>query len=466
VKKKQHKTCVRVKQQPVVPHDGMVITGDVTLAPGQYFLPRGIEIAAHNVTVNAAGVLLIGAARTGTGVCITRRNGVTLRGLNLAYYHTGVRAEHCTGLTLEDLTITATREVPSDTIFLDVWLTAATSYGGAILLNKVRDSIIAGNNLEHNMNGLLTYDCARLRVTHNQANYCSGYGFHLFGTCNAVFEDNAADYCCRYNVRNKEVGTKRTGHMGADATGFLILAGSHRNVFRRNYARMGGDGFFLAGMNGTRQCGANDNLFEDNDGSLSPNIAFEATFSSGNIFRNNLANNCNYGFWLGYSSGNVIEHNRIVGNRQAGIAVENGSCMTVRDNTFQGNGHGILLWSSIFDPARHKKFPKATTSHHWEIVKNVFQRNTKAIRIARAQDHGIRPLPPEHGRLITLRPHHHLIAENNIQDNRVGIELSSVDQTTIRGNILHHNPEANIRQDDAHDTTIVNNLGAAGAYLA
>jgi hypothetical protein len=41
-----------------------------------------------------------------------------------------------------------------------------------------------------------------------------------------------------------------------------------------------------------------------------------------------------------------------------------------------------------------------------------------------------------------------------------------VDQTTIRGNILHHNPEANIRQDDAHDTTIVNNLGAAGAYLA
>jgi len=466
-KEKKQKQTARVKQKLIVPHDGMVITESVTLAPGQYFLPRGLVIAAHNVTVDGTGVLLIGAARTGTGVRISKRKNVTLRGLSLAYYYHGVHAEQCAGLTLEGLTITATQDIPSDTIFLEVWLTAATTYGGAICLNGVRDALVADNNLEHNMNGLLTYDCQTLRVLRNKVNYCSGYGIHLFGTCDSVFEDNAADYCCRYNVRNTELGTKRTGHMGADATGFLILSGSHRNIFRRNYARMGGDGFFLAGLsNNGLSLGANDNLFEDNDGSLSPNIAFESTFSRGNIFRNNLANNCNYGFWLGFSSDNTIENNRIVGNRQAGIAVENGSGMLVRGNTFHGNGHGILLWSSVYDKKAHKKYPEATTSHHWQITKNIFQRNTKAIRIALSQDHGIRPLPAERSELIKVRPHHHEIVENNIQDNRLGIDLSGVDQTRITGNILHHNPEANVRQDDCRDVEILTNLGAAGAYLA
>jgi hypothetical protein len=69
---------------------------------------------------------------------------------------------------------------------------------------------------------------------------------------------------------------------------------------------MGGDGFFLAGMIPAYEYAECDNnLFEDNDGSYSPNNAFEATFSQGNIFRSNLANFSSYGFWLGFSK---VEH--------------------------------------------------------------------------------------------------------------------------------------------------------------
>jgi parallel beta-helix repeat protein len=42
---------------------------------------------------------------------------------------------------------------------------------------------------------------------------------------------------------------------------------------------------------------------------------------------------------------NILEGNQVSGNRQAGIATENGIHFKVSGNTFQGNGHGVLLWS-------------------------------------------------------------------------------------------------------------------------
>ena len=93
------------------------------------------------------------------------------------------------------------------------------------------------------MCGLLTHHCRDLLVNDNTACYCSGFGFHLYGTSYSVFEDNTADFCCRYEPRGP-----RAGHMGADAAGFLLVHSACWNVFRRNSARMSGDGFFLAGL--------------------------------------------------------------------------------------------------------------------------------------------------------------------------------------------------------------------------
>jgi parallel beta-helix repeat protein len=210
--------------------------------------------------------------------------------------------------------------------------------------------------------------------------------------------------------------------------------------------------------------GCDENLFEENDGSLSPNIAFEATFCRGNIFRDNYADRCNYGFWLGFSWDTVIENNRIVMNRQAGIAVENGHGMKVCGNTFQANGHGILLWSRRVDRFA-ELFPSSLTSYDWAIEGNNIRNNGKGIRIAADQDHGIRPLPEEVSDKAETRPREHRIRKNDLQDNRVGIELYRSDETVIEENILHHNVECNLRQDDAEGTTFRNNLGAAGGYL-
>ncbi len=452
--------------------DGLTITSDTTLAPGTYLLPKGITIAADNVTLDGNGATIIGAGPEGSGVKVEGKSGVTIKNLCVKSYYHGIWAKGCSGLVVEDNTVRDTQEVDHDTIFLDIWLKPEEAYGGGIMLWECTDTRVLRNDLQHQMNGLLTYFCNRLEVRENCASYNSGFGIHLYSTSDSLFECNWADYCCRFEPRgNKPMESDsgkqdfRYGHMGADATGFLIIFASCRNVFRRNLARMGGDGFFLAGLSAAfEKVGCNDNLFEENDGSLSPNIAFEATFSSGNIFYNNYADRCNFGFWLGFSWDTIIENNRMVMNRQAGIAVENGHGFIVKGNNFQANGHGVLLWSH-YVPNWEEAFPEHKTSHHWTIEENTFTRNGIGIRIAKDQDHGIRDYPENQRGPENTRPRDHIIRKNDIQDNRIGIALKETDATIVEGNILNKNVEANMRQDDCKDTKAINNLGSADAYL-
>jgi parallel beta-helix repeat protein len=320
-----------------------------------------------------------------------------------------------------------TSEVASNTLFLDIWKSAPDAYGAGIFLNEVTDAEIHDNDLQHQMNGILSYHCKNLHVRNNLANYCSGFGFHLYETCNSTFTNNFADYCCRYYL--SEAGS----HLGADAAGFLIVYRSCNNLFRNNYARLGGDGFFLAGLtpHGV-DVGCNDNLFEGNDASYSPNNAFEGVFSKGNTYRENKANHSNYGFWLGFSSDCSLTNNQIYGNRQAGIAVENGIHFEVLENDIQNNTHGILIWT------RSYKFLKNVpdinvTSTDWLIERNKLIQNRKAIRIAADQNHGVRPLE-EKG--ASIPPQNHVIQNNEIRGNLIGIELEKVKDTQINGNVL------------------------------
>ncbi len=448
--------------ETITPTDGMVIRHDVRFAPGVYHLPRGVTVAADGVTLDGGGALLVGAGRLGAGVSLEGVRGVAVRNLCLAEYRHGIRAARSSGLSLAGNRVSATAEQAPNTLFLDIWLPAEGAYGGGILLDGVTESVVEENDLQHQQSGLLAYGCSGLTVRRNQANYNSGFGFYLSATSDSLFEENSADYCCRFEPRE---GGVHFGHMGADAAGFVVVRASCRNTFRRNTARLGGDGFFLAGLapDGTK-CGCDDNLFVENDASLSPNIAFEATFCRGNLFVRNYADRCNYGFWLGFSWDTGIDECRMVMNRQAGIAVENGHGFRVQRNTFQANGHGVLLWSVRVE-AFAQSFPDHATSYGWQIEGNTFTRNGKGVRIAANQNHGIRPGPAENEERPDLRPHSHALKGNDIQDNRIGIELARADGTVIEGNILNRNVEANVRQDDAEGTVLRNNLGAAGGYL-
>ncbi|MCH8273761.1 MAG: right-handed parallel beta-helix repeat-containing protein [Armatimonadetes bacterium] len=445
----------------VRPTDGMVIRESARLEPGTYLLSKGISIGADGVHLEAAGVTLVGSDRDGRGVQLVGRTGVRIHGLSLSDYYHGIYAEDCAELSISKCRISSTAEVAPNTTFLDIWLPPEEAYGSGLCFIRCEACEITQNDVQHQMNGLLIYYSKRLIVARNQCNYNSGFGIHLYSTCDSVFEENSCDYCCRFEPRK---GGLHFGHMGADAAGFLAVMNSCRNKFIRNTARLGGDGFFLAGLapDGTT-CGCDENVFEENDASLSPNIAFEATFSQGNIFRRNFADRCNFGFWLGFSKDFILEDNRIIMNRQAGIAVENGVGMKVKSNQFQANGHGILLWSRYLERFA-EAYPDRDTSRDWLIENNRFLRNGVGIRIAADQDHGTRPLDDD-GKPRAPRPHSHKILHNDIQDNRVGIELHHTDRNIVRENTLNANVEANIRVEDCDNNEIANNLGSRGAYL-
>jgi parallel beta-helix repeat protein len=400
------------------------VNQSIQLEPKIYALPDGIVIDADDITLDGNGATIMGSDKTkGQGIRVRGRKNVVIKNIRVLNYYHGISVQHSTRVEIRDCTISETDEVISNTLFLDIWKPASDAYGGAIFLDDVTDAKIHDNDLQHQMSGVLSYGCKRLEVVNNNASYCSGFGFHLFETCDSVYENNYADYCCRYYL------SESSSHLGADAAGFLIVHGSCKNSFRRNFARLGGDGFFLAGLTPDGiDVGCNHNLFEENDASYSPNNAFEGVFSKGNIYRRNKANDSNYGFWLGFSSDCTLEDNQINNNRQAGIAVENGVGFRVTGNDIRNNAHGILLWNRSYEFL--KTVPNMNpTSSDWLIERNQLIQNRKAIRIAANQDHGVRALPEK-----SLAPYDHKIQNNEIRDNVIGIELENVRDTQMNQN--------------------------------
>jgi hypothetical protein len=120
------------------------------------------------------------------------------------------------------------------------------------------------------------------------------------------------------------------------------------------------------------------------------------------------------------------------GNRQAGIAVENGIHFKVLENDIQNNTHGILIWTRSYEFLRNLPDTNVT-SRDWLIERNKLIQNRKAIRIAADQNHGVRPLE-EKG--ASIPPQNHVIQNNEIRGNLIGIELEKVKETQINGNIL------------------------------
>jgi len=312
-----------------IPHDGMIITEDITLTPGIYIVPEGIRVGADNISIVADGVTLISQHQRGVGLSAQGRNGVTIHGLSITGYAHGVHFDDCVHMRLEVVTIRGTAEIEGIDTFLNLWQPLEDVYGGAILFSNVRDSTIQGCDLQHQMHGIQLYGCERITATHNNASFNSGWGVYLSASGECIITDNQLDFCNRV-YRRPDDGSIR---VEADASGIVLVKGSCGSRFLRNSCLCGGDGIFIAGYQhpgDIQPC--NDNLFEDNDCRLSPNNAIESTFSRGNVFRRNDCSRSNYGFWMGFSWENVLEDNLIEMNRFAGIAAEHAHDFIIKGN--------------------------------------------------------------------------------------------------------------------------------------
>lgn len=323
----------------------------VSIVPGRYtgetFQPSGyrglqtpsssdviIEICTDGVSLDLAGVVLDGEGAGGVGIWVHDCQDVTITRGMLMGFHYGIRAENVSNLTIRDCVV-ADNTNPLNAGWLpDIEAPVEEGFGGGIYLRNVRDSTVENNLVNNNFNGISLVRSDRNVVRGNNASYCGNVGIYLLASCDNEVLHNYAEHCIRY--------TDRFWCDTADSAGILLEHGSHGNRIIGNSLRYSGDGFFIRAHNREP---SNGNLVSGNDGSYSPNNAFEAVFSSGNVFEDNLANYSNYGFWLGYSTDTTVRRNEIIANRLDGIAIEHGQDNRIEENRIMGNRNGVRLWS-------------------------------------------------------------------------------------------------------------------------
>ena len=318
------------------------IAKSTTLTPNRHTRARNhrpddpmIEITADGVVLDMAGTVLDGENFSGVGILVRGRSEVTIRNGMIRGFYQGIRIEDCRSVTIENCVVSDNHNPTGVGWLADTGNPNEEGFGGGIRLVGVTDSRIESITATNNFNGIELVRCERVTVRESNASHNGNVGVHLLASCDNVIENNRADHCIRF--------AGRFWNDTADSAGILLEEFSHRNRIVGNSLRYGGDGFFIRANN---RHPSNDNYIARNDGSFSPNNAFEATFSEGNVFEDNAASYSNYGFWLGYSRNTTLRGNRVISNRADGIAIEHGSHNEIADNQIQNNLCGVRLWWS------------------------------------------------------------------------------------------------------------------------
>ena len=419
-----------------IPTDGMVITEDTTFQTGTYNLPNGITIAASNITLDGSDAVLIGSGGN-YGLTCENRDNVTVLNLRIKNYDHDFHFYNCDDLTVRDCVARDTPELPEGTIFLNIFDGPYGSYSHAMWFNYCDDAQILDNKAPDQQNGISLFNCQRALVDGNYCSYNTGWGITLYNCDNCTVQYNTADYCTRDYY----------GWSGADAASLLMVMQSDYNDIMFNSLVGGGDGVFLAGATHSLQKRPNSfNYFYGNDCSESPNNGFEGTFSQGNVYVNNTTDDCNYGYWLGYSWDLELRQNSMSNCRTAGIAIEHGRNCIIEDNDFYSNASNIQLWTDN-DSRLISAYPEAANTYGHIIRNNSIERGSYGIQAY--ADTSSRP---------DLECYGYTIQDNTIVDCSYGIHFSKVHDSTIHSNEIEGSTGYGTRLSDNWNNTIYNNM--------
>jgi parallel beta-helix repeat protein len=334
---------------------GTQVQGEVQICPGRYRVPdpagRGVIVAASSGTrIDLTGVTLLSGDTlperfTGRGVLATNVDNVTIIGGTIRGYQYGVRIEGGRGHRISGVDVSGSRtgrrystpERYDERDWLDIFRPDTfEQYGSGVYLRGTDGASVTNIVSRGAQNGIGLFAARASYIADNDVSGNSGWGIHLWRSSQNTIVRNRA----HHNVRCESERYRR----GCDSAGILLREQSDSNTIAHNDLSRSGDGFFLSGHRPLVKPSVG-NLVIRNDATGAWHNAFESTFSWGNTFLENRADSSDYGFWLGYSSGNVVRGNTIVGSRTAGIAIEHGSDNTLAANIVVGGPTGIRLFA-------------------------------------------------------------------------------------------------------------------------
>lgn len=332
-----------------------VVQGEVTICPGRYRIPdpdaKGVIVAGSpGTSINLTGVTLesgdsVPAEYRGAGVVASGVDRITITGGTIRGYQFGIRIDGgrghlVAGSDVSGSRMQALRSTPEQFDAAD-WLDifhadSAEAYGAGVYLNATANATVRNVKAVQAQNGIMLRDATGTVIIDNEVSSNSGWGISLWHSSHSTIARNEA----HHNVRCESPQY----HRGCDSAGILLREASDSNIVVDNDISFSGDGFFLSGQPPYVNP-STGNLVLRNDATGAWHNAFESTFSFGNRFLDNRADSSDYGFWLGYSTANVVEGNLIIGSRTAGVAIEHGQDNVIARNTIVGGQVGVRLFA-------------------------------------------------------------------------------------------------------------------------
>lgn len=333
---------------------GTQVQGDVKICPGRYRIPdpteRGVIVVAGSGTrLDLTGVTLesgdsVPARFAGVGILSSGVDQVTIAGGSVNGFRHNVRIEGGRGHRITGIDLSGSRQEPmfstaerfDERDWLDIFEPEIfEAYGTGLYLKWTDGAAVTQVTARRAQNGIGLFGARGTYLADNDVSDNSGWGIHLWRASHNTIVRNRA----HNNVRCETPAYSR----GCDSAALLLREQSDSNVVADNDLRYSGDGFFLSGHR-PRVKPSVGNLVIRNDATGSPHNAFESTFSWGNSFIENRADSSGYGFWLGYSTGNVVRGNTIIGAQRTAIAIEHGSENSIAANVIIGGTTGIHLF--------------------------------------------------------------------------------------------------------------------------
>lgn len=393
-------------QEIKIDRDDVEITSSAVVSTGKYSVKDAndngiLVIRGNDITVDFRGATLNGSPEgvdadkfSGWGIIIRGKN-ITLKNAVVCGFKIGIYAESSSGVTLEGCDVsrnwrqhlhsTPEREAGEDWLFghhndENEWF----RYGAGIYLDRCDNATVKNCRARNGQNGLCLVRCNEGAFYDNDFSFMSGWGLAMYRSSRNDISNNKLDWCMRgfsYKVY----------HRGQDSTGILVYEQCSDNVFAYNSATHGGDGFFLwcgdETLNKTGEGGCNRNLLYKNDFSHAAANGIEATFSDGNMFIENILQECDHGIWGGYSYNTTIVGN-LIKDCNNGISIEHGHGNYIEGNRFEKNGSAINLW---YNPnPEFEKTPygqkQNIMSENYTVVRNTFSGDRRAIYLEKTND--------------------------------------------------------------------------------
>ncbi|MCX6226351.1 MAG: right-handed parallel beta-helix repeat-containing protein [Bacteroidia bacterium] len=311
----------------------------------------------ENITIDGDSVQVTGTGFEGFLIFIENSRNVTIKNFkSVKNYYYAVTARQSADLHINDNNFSYNKK---DTLgWISIWTDYTAALGGGVLLHQCSGSELHGNTMTQQNDGIALYECDGITINDNILYWNCGFGVRMNFTDNCYIHHND---CSHVNRKTDP----------SDCAAILLIV-SNNNIVEYNNLTYSGDGVFLGQYEYSQI--PNNNYFGYNDCSYSPHNAIEATFADGNIYKGNLCNYSNYGFWLGYSFNSLIEDNEIIGNITSGVSVDRGFKNTFKSNLIKGNPYGFELWEGGIIGPYGQQF-----SHDYWISDNVLEGNMWAI---------------------------------------------------------------------------------------